>query len=207
MCPRSDEVMEEERRARKRERTKKRRAAGSLAPGTELAGVVVKRLPYGVLVDVGASVPGILHVNTLPGGRAYLPGLQLGDEVRVRVLEAARGLPGESGEPAARDTLTLALTVGGVVLSGGGEGGGGGAGAPAAVAQTGWQPMGAIKAAAAAAAAAALKVAPKAQPIPAAQPAAKHAGPKAAAARATTPAQRWAEEEEEEEEKERDQPR
>lgn len=95
MRHRSREAMAAERAARVRARRKKRPEATALALGTVCTGKVIKRLPYGCLVDVGARSPGLLHASAAPFGRATLSRLSVGEAVRVRVIDAAAAAEGE----------------------------------------------------------------------------------------------------------------
>jgi hypothetical protein len=104
------EEMMVERAARARERARRRPAAESIAVGSVREGVVKKKLPYGLLIDVGAKTPGLLHANVLADGRASLGAFELGDAISVRVVESGAAA-GEAAEGAIV-RLSLALANG-----------------------------------------------------------------------------------------------
>ena len=62
-------------------------ATGSVAQGDIVDGVVTNLVPFGVFVDIGAGVEGLVQVSEMPRGFSELI---VGLEVKVRVLEIDR---------------------------------------------------------------------------------------------------------------------
>jgi small subunit ribosomal protein S1 len=58
----------------------------SLEEGQIVDGVVTRTASYGVFVDVGQGVEGLLHVSEMPDQKGPDSGLEPGSQVRVRVL-------------------------------------------------------------------------------------------------------------------------
>lgn len=56
-------------------------------PGQTVEGIVTNIADFGVFVDIGRSVEGLVHVSEMPAGEATLAMLQLGARVSMRVLE------------------------------------------------------------------------------------------------------------------------
>jgi len=57
-----------------------------LKEGDLVEGTVTKLASFGVLVDVGEGVEGLVHVSEIPSHLAASSGLEMGSPVTVRVL-------------------------------------------------------------------------------------------------------------------------
>jgi small subunit ribosomal protein S1 len=64
--------------------------ANELQTGQVVGGVVSGKADFGIFVDLGKGVEGLVHVSEMPDREAVYKGLESGDPTRVRVLEIDR---------------------------------------------------------------------------------------------------------------------
>jgi predicted RNA-binding protein with RPS1 domain len=84
----------------KKQQSAKKIPFGSLKPGQEIEGEIIRVKPYGAIIDIGAQIPGILHitrVRELMGkhieqekGMQEVAGIVLKAKVRVSILECGK---------------------------------------------------------------------------------------------------------------------
>jgi small subunit ribosomal protein S1 len=63
----------------------------TLDEGEVVEGIVTDVVPFGVFIDLGKGVEGLVHASEMPDGQATRSDLELGSPVTVRVLEIDEG--------------------------------------------------------------------------------------------------------------------
>lgn len=96
--------------------------ANRLHVGQVVEGTVTKVVEFGMFVDLGEGVEGLIHTSEMPGGEASYAELEPGSPIRVRVLEinrwrrrialSLRGIAQTVPSPSVEDTLPSLVGVG-----------------------------------------------------------------------------------------------
>lgn len=78
---------------KEREAEQIRQKIAMMAPGTVLEGKVESLMPYGVFVDLGEGLSGLVHISQISNKRIKTPSevLSVGDTVRAKVLNTNNG--------------------------------------------------------------------------------------------------------------------
>jgi len=96
--------------------------ANRLRVGQVVEGTVTKVVKFGMFVDLGEGVEGLVHTSEMPGGETSYAELEPGSPIKVRVLEinrwrhrialSLRGIAQTVPSPGVEDTLPSLVGVG-----------------------------------------------------------------------------------------------